>query len=266
MTRTRSSLLDNVRFYILAASVLASLAILAWLRLQTSDSQLWLIRTEQLYGYIAIGYWYVALVLSPLSKVTGMRGPIPLFLFSRRAIGVSAAYFALLHTGISFWGQVGGPAGISLLPSRFDWALGMGVVMLVILLLMAATSFDRVIRFMTFRRWKMLHRLTYIGGVLAIFHVWLIGTHIAYPWVQQIAYAALVVLFGLEAWRLTKELAGRSVEFRARDMFWTVFITTWFILAVLLLMLPVAVNQYHSNHVHPANGSAGSENEGHVHE
>ena len=111
----KPSLTRNIRFYILAATVCVSIFVFCWLRLTITDNQLFLIRAEQSFGYLCVVYWYLALLVSPLQKQMGNRFNLTPLVFSRRAIGVSAAYFALLHAGIALWGQIGGFSGLVLL-------------------------------------------------------------------------------------------------------------------------------------------------------
>lgn len=238
-------LLNNSRFYILVSSVLISIMIAAWLRLQIPSTQLFYIRTEQVYGLVAILFWYVALLISPISYVVGKQR-IKGLLFARRAIGVSAAYFAVLHLAVAIWGQLGGVDQLVYLPSLFKWSLAAGGVAVAVLLMMAATSFDVVIRFMTFKRWKLLHRLGYIGGTLAVLHIWTVGTHIAYSGIQITAFIALVILAGLETFRFVTVTTKRYQDLQGRDYFLTLFFSIWVAWIALILLIPVIVKNYHS--------------------
>lgn len=262
--KTIKNLPNNNRFYILVFSSLLSAFVLCLLRVQIASDQLFYIRTEQVYGFASIIFLYVALIVSPLKRVMGgERRWIQNLEFARRGIGVSAAYFALLHAGVALWGQIGGFDGLALLPDRFAWALVFGVTALVVLLLMAATSFDKVIKFMTFRKWKWLHRFVYLGSVLIILHVWMIGTHAAYGWVQLVTFIPLSLLFGLEAWTIMSKFSERHPTFKSKDYFITLVLCMWLLASLLLLMLPALVKNYHdehhSSHATPQNG-------GHRHE
>lgn len=245
MKFANKGLINNSRFYILASSFLISILVASYIRIAIPSDQLFYIRTEQIYGFIAIAFWYTALVISPIGYVIGKQR-LRHFAFARRAIGVSAAYFALLHFVVALWGQLGGPGQLIYLPSLFKWSLAGGGIALVILLCMAATSLDRVIRFMTFRRWKWLHRLGYIGGVLAVFHIWSVGTHISYSGVQIVAFMALVFLAAAETYRTVTLLVRRYPEFNTREYFATIFISIWAVWIALILLIPVVVKNYHS--------------------
>lgn len=251
---TIKNLPNNSRFYILVLSVLLSLFTLSLLRGRIPGDQLFYIRLEQVYGFIAVAFLYVALVISPLQKIIGTPGWMKNVLFARRAIGVSAAYFALLHAAVALWGQIGGLEGLTLLPERFTWALAFGFAALVVLLLMAATSFDKAVKFMTYRKWKWLHRFVYAGGILIILHVWMIGTHAAYFWVQMAAFIPISIFFGLEAWRITATLAKRFPELQSKDYFLTLALCLWLVWSTALFVLPSIVKNYHSEH-HAGNGA-----------
>lgn len=240
------SLLNNSRFYILVSVVLLSVLVISWLRLTIPSDQLFYIRAQQIFGLLAVAFWYFALVISPVGYLIGKKRVRKLE-FSRRAIGVSAFYFAVLHGSIALWAQLGGPSQLQYLPELFKWSLISGAVAIVILGCMAATSFDRVVTYMTPKRWKNLHRLVYIAGVLALIHIWSIGTHLAYSGVQIAAFVALAVLAGLEMYRLSVVLNEKYFHF-AKTESMTVFITLWSIVVALILAIPFLVDNYHSAH------------------
>lgn len=241
-----SKLANNSRFYFLSGSVLLSLVIVCALRLAVPSDQLFLIRTQQVYGALAVALLYVAVILSPLSKVAKQMKGMQLLLFTRRAIGVSSFYFALLHTLIVLFGQVGGWSGILLLPGRFKIAFVAGLITFVILFLMAATSFDKAIQIMTFPKWKQLHRFVYLAGMAVIVHVWLIGTHAQYAWMRGIGVMALVLLFELEAIRITRIFAAKyKLDTEARL---AVGLLAFGVMLGLVFLLPVVAPNYHATH------------------
>lgn len=191
-------------------------------------------------------FWYVALIISPLGHVIGKQR-MKHVEFARRAIGVSAFYFALLHSGIALFGQLGGIEQVQHLPDLFKWSLIGGAVALGVLGLMAVTSFDRVIKYMTFKKWKWLHRLVYAAGVLVILHVWMIGTHLAYGGVQAAGFIALAVLIGLELLRTTRTVNRRYLHLN-RSEAGILFVSAWVTVMVTLVAMPSLVDNYHSRH------------------
>lgn len=240
------SLLNNSRFYILAISFLLSVLAFAVLRLQIPSDQLFYIRAQQTFGLLCLVYWYIALIISPVGYVIGKQR-MKHIEFTRRAIGVSAFYFASLHAGIALWGQLGGLGELQYLPTLFQLSLLGGAVALAILGIMAATSFDRAVRFMTYRKWKWLHRLVYTAFVLVVIHVWSVGTHLAYSGVQLAAFGALAILSGLELYRATKAISDKYLKLGKAEFF-AFFAAVWACVIAAIIALPVLVQNYHSRH------------------
>lgn len=254
-----TSLLYNIRMYILAYSLALAVFVASLLRLSIPDNRLYVIRLEQVYGLMSIVYWYAALCISPVTKLLGKRPFCEILNFSRRAIGVSAASFAIAHFAIAFWGQLEGFDGISLLNSRFRWSLGLGLLALVVLFMMAATSLNVIVDWMTYRRWKWLHRLTYVAGVAVILHIWIIGTHVGEQLVQIIAFDMLAVLFGLELTRVYRLLKGKKInKLRA-----VIIVTSiWFMLVGGLILMRFKVSSVSLEHA----GHAGEQGYINAHE
>lgn len=220
--------------------------VMAWLRIEIPADHLFYIRIQQIFGLLCLVYWYVALVTSPLGYVFG-KERMKWLTYNRRAIGVSAFYFAFLHGVIALWGQLGGIGQLEYLPDIFKWSLTLGVAALVVLGVMAATSFDSIVRRMTFKRWKLLHRCVYGAGVLAILHIWLIGTHLAYTHIQILSFVALGVLFGLELFKIVRTVNQRHLQLSKPEEV-SLFFVSWAIACTLLFMLPIFVENYHSRH------------------
>ena len=234
----------NIRAYFLGLAVLVSILVVSVLRLTIPSDQLFYIRTQQIYGLIAVLLLYGAVILTPLSKLFPKKSWMSVLLFARRAIGVSAAYFTILHTLIALLDQVGGIANLNLLPKRFIVAFVMGGIATLILLAMAATSFDVAIKKMTFKRWKQLHQLVYIAGIFIIVHVWLIGTHADITAIRLVALIALGTLFALESYRLVGKYAANLGSLQQKlagvAVFAMLFGSLW--------LLPIFAGNYHSEH------------------
>ena len=197
------TLLRNTRFYVLSFSLLLSLIIAFIILLVVPAPQIEIIRLNQLYGFVSVGFLYIAMMIGPAYY------SFPKLLYkkqvqhSRRAMGVSACYFALLHTSIAFFGQLGGFSGIGFLAENLVVSLLFGVVALFILLVLALTSFDAVIKKMTFPAWKFLQRFVYVAGLLILIHTLTLGTHFANlsTAIPEIFFAMLAILLLLESTR-----------------------------------------------------------------
>jgi sulfoxide reductase heme-binding subunit YedZ len=238
---------NNIRFYLLIFAGILSLLLAAWLRVNIGGDKLYYIRLQQIYGFVSLAYWYLALLATPLGTVFGKEGKMRHYLFARRALGVSAAYFALLHVLISLFGQLGGLNGVLLSPAKFQQALIFGAVGFICLLLMAATSFDKVITIMTFPRWKWLHRTSYIAAVLVLLHIWIIGTHLTYPWLRWVLFGMLAVLIIAESWRVSLIIDKKSGE-QNKDLRLALFVMMMVLLISALLYLPTKTESYHNRH------------------
>jgi DMSO/TMAO reductase YedYZ heme-binding membrane subunit len=250
-------LLRNSRFYILTGSILASGIMFAFLRLTSVSDQLFLIRAEQTFGFISLGYWYLALIISPLGHAIGKHRTKHLE-FARRAIGVSAFYYVLLHSVIALWGQLGGVGELKNLPTIFQWSLLGGAVAFFILGLMAATSLDIAVRVMTYRKWKWLHRFVYLAGVLAMLHIWTIGTHLAYTADQITVFVALVILIGLELYRVGKQLNAKYLHLDRTELLGMI-IAVWVLIGAGIAFVPSLIHNYHSAHVDHSQTNSGDE-------
>lgn len=215
-----------------------------------ASDQLFYIRAEQVFGLLSVIYLYVALIISPLTKVFGERHRLKHLVFARRAIGVSSAYFAALHIMISVWAQIGGLSGIELLPARFKISFALGAVAFTVLLIMASTSFDKIIKIMTLRRWKWLHRLVYIAIIFIILHVWMIGTHMVYSSVRVTAFVALAIFFSLESYRIILNLSKTRKSLRKKDDFWISVCALSIFWIVILLAIPQLVENHHTSTTH----------------
>jgi sulfoxide reductase heme-binding subunit YedZ len=122
----------------------------------------------------------------------------------RRAIGVSACVYGLLHFGLHVLYE-GGLDGLARSLSKpFIW---FGVAGLSILVALALTSNNWSIRTLGGRNWKLLHRLAYAAAALLIYHQSIAGKG---HW--HIARWLLFPLLTLQVARLTKILLTRSAR------------------------------------------------------
>lgn len=117
-------------------------------------------------GLWAIRFLVLALAVTPLMRLTGWKRVMRF----RRMIGLFAFFHAAQHMLIYFvldhffyWETIAKD-----LTKRSFVIIGMAVF--VILLLLAATSTNAMIRRLGGRRWRNLHRLVYLAGIGAAIH------------------------------------------------------------------------------------------------
>jgi len=142
-------------------------------------------------GLLALILLLASLACTPVEILTGWTWPIRL----RRMLGLFAFFFASLHF-----------ATYVAVDQRFDWPvlwadvttrkfMVVGFAAFLLLLPLAVTSTDASVRWLGYKRWKALHRLVYLAGVLAVVHfLWRVKLDIREPLVYGLV---LVVLFAV---------------------------------------------------------------------
>ncbi|WP_341930379.1 protein-methionine-sulfoxide reductase heme-binding subunit MsrQ [Methyloversatilis discipulorum] len=147
----------------------------------------------------ATGDWTLRLLLltlavTPLRQLTGWHWLVRL----RRTLGLYAFFYGSLHLATYVW-----------LDQFFDWPgivadivkrpfVTLGFAAFVLMLPLAITSTNGMIRRLGGRSWQRLHRAVYAVGVLGVAHYWwLVKKDLTEP----IAYACmLATLFALRLW------------------------------------------------------------------
>jgi DMSO/TMAO reductase YedYZ heme-binding membrane subunit len=167
----------NIRFYVLFVSFLVSISIYFWVITAYNSERLQLIRLNQIYALVAFVYLYIALLIGPLMYAFYSFPFKNQLVKSRRALGVCVFYFASLHSGIAFFGQLGGLTGLGFLDNNYLLAIVFSFVAYLILLALTLTSFDYFVAKMKFKNWKLLHRLVYLSAILILIHALMLGTH-----------------------------------------------------------------------------------------
>lgn len=197
-------MLRNNRFYILLFSAIFSLGIYFWVASSFEEGIIHTTRLAQFYGLTAVTFLYFTLLAGPLCYILPKSAFTEQYKHARRALGVSAFYFSLLHGCLSFFGQLGGFEGLPYLSNTYLFNVTIGAISLLILYLLAITSFDFVIKKMSFPKWKILQRFVYLSGFFTLIHVLMLGTHFRSlnEFIPQIFLSALAILLFLEANRI----------------------------------------------------------------
>jgi sulfoxide reductase heme-binding subunit YedZ len=144
-------------------------------------------------GFWALMLLVATLAVTPVRRTTGWNEVIRL----RRMLGLFAFFYATLH--LLTW---------IVLDKFFDFAwmledvaerrfITIGMLTWVMLLPLALTSTKGMVRRLG-RRWKTLHRLSYVAAVTGVVHFWwLVKADIFEP---QMVTFALSLLLGFRAW------------------------------------------------------------------
>ncbi len=154
-------------------------------------------------GLTALVLLLASLACTPLREVLGWTWAIAL----RRMLGLFAFFYALLHAGTYTVLDQGlaWPAIVADVTKRPFILAGFSAF--VLLAPLAATSTAAAVRRLGFPRWKRLHRLAYLAGLLASIHFFLrVKKDVGEPAVYASVLAALLLA------RLALALRKRSVR------------------------------------------------------
>src|SRR5262245_25745370 len=155
-------------------------------------------------GEWAVRLLYLTLAVSPTRRIF----MAPRLILMRRILGVAAFAYALLHLTLYALDQHFDLRQVALeIILRFY--LTIGFVALAALIMLAATSFDRAIRYLGSLRWNQLHLCVYAIAVLAQVHFLLQSKNDV--WQPMLMLGFLLWLFG---YRLLFRFAGEVTLIR----------------------------------------------------
>lgn len=140
-------------------------------------------------GVLTLVFLLISLSVTPLRRVTGRNDLVKY----RRLLGLIAFFYGCLHlvTYSIFDKALDVSAIIADVWERPFIALGMAA--LAILVPLAITSTNKMIRRMGGKRWQTLHRLVYLAAILAVAHFYLIQkSDVAWPVVFGAVLAGLL--------------------------------------------------------------------------
>jgi sulfoxide reductase heme-binding subunit YedZ len=184
---------------------LLALAPLAWLVAGVVNNSLGANPAEALIrssGDWVLRFLCLTLALTPLREAAGWSALARL----RRMLGLFTAFYGVLHFLCYAWLDM----GLALDDIVRDIAkrpfILVGTLALLLMLPLAATSFNRAIKALGPARWKALHRLVYASALLGLLHFfWMRAAKNNFT--EWGVYAAVVAL--LLGWRLLKAAQRR---------------------------------------------------------
>ena len=149
-------------------------------------------------GDWTFNFLLLTLAITPLRAITGQHWLVRL----RRMLGLFAFFYGLLHF-LTFAGfdHAFDPGAIMHDVAKRPFVAA-GFVAFVLMIPLAATSFNAAVRWLGGRRWQELHRSVYAIGIIACVHYfWLVKiTAIQWP----LLYAA--ILAALLGWRARERM------------------------------------------------------------
>lgn len=248
-----SSLIKHIRPLILTISIIIALT-LYFIANTNNSYDLTNIRLTQYYAFAALIFLYITLLISPLYSLFPTLPYKPLLFKAKRALGVSAFFFGLLHGSLAFFVLLGGFNGLGFLSNTYIYSISIGFTALIILALLAATSFDKAVGKLG-RRWKLIHQMIYIAGILIVIHALLIGSHYGNlsRFIPALSFALLSILLLLEAIRLDIYLMKKVETYPAFKLATVLTITILSVLAYNVFFLtntsPLNMHKTHEEKV-----------------
>ena len=152
-------------------------------------------------GMLTLVFLVLALAVTPVRKVTGLNQIVKF----RRMLGLFAFFYGLLHlmTYISFdrfFNLRSIPADVFKRPF-----IAIGMLCFVLMIPLAITSTNKMVRRLGGKSWGRLHRIVYLAGIAGVIHYWmLVKSDTRLP----LTFAFLVAM--LLGYRLLMRLAPRS--------------------------------------------------------
>ncbi len=121
-------------------------------------------------GMLTLVFLLVTLAVTPVRKTTGLNWLVKF----RRVLGLFAFFYGFLHLMTYIWfdryfNLKSVPGDVA---SRPFITLGMAAFFL--MLPLAITSTNKMVKRLGGKRWNKLHRLVYIAGVAGVLHFWML--------------------------------------------------------------------------------------------
>jgi sulfoxide reductase heme-binding subunit YedZ len=120
-------------------------------------------------GMCALVFLVLTLLVTPLRKISGWNWLI----FSRRTLGLYAFFYALLHFLIFFFQDRQGSVSSTLSEMVKRKYLMVGITGLLVMVPLAVTSTNAMIKRLGGKRWRALHRLAYVAALAGVIHYYM---------------------------------------------------------------------------------------------
>ena len=142
-------------------------------------------------GWWTLAFILITLCVTPLRRLAGL----PWLLRLRRMLGLFAFFYASLHFTTYIW-----------LDQFFDWKdivkdigkrpfIMLGFAAFLLLIPLAITSTNAMVKRLGAKRWQWLHRLIYVLSALGVTHFWwLVKKDTTEPFIFALLLAALFII------------------------------------------------------------------------
>ncbi len=138
---------------------------------------------------LSLIFLLLSLLITPLKMWTGWGG----WLAFRRALGLYGFFYAVLHAVIYVAFDRAGNISSTLHEFATRRYLQVGGTAVLLMIPLAITSTNTMLKRMGAKRWKRLHRLTYLVAILGVLHFYmLVKSDVREPLVYAACLAALL--------------------------------------------------------------------------
>src|SRR6266853_3187856 len=152
-------------------------------------------------GMSALTFLLLTLAVTPVRKITGLNWII----FSRRTLGLYAFFYACLHFLIFFIFDRSLSISGTLSEMVKRKYLLMGITGLLVMVPLAITSTNAMIKRLGGKRWRALHRLVYVAAIAGVIHYYMqVNADVRQPLAFAAALTVLLSYRLFEYWRQRK--------------------------------------------------------------
>ncbi|HEV3470661.1 MAG TPA: protein-methionine-sulfoxide reductase heme-binding subunit MsrQ [Pyrinomonadaceae bacterium] len=181
--------MPDIKFYKLLVFVnsLVPLALLGWDwgRGQLGANPLDFV--TRMTGTLTLVFLLLTLAVTPLRKLTGLQWLVRL----RRTLGLYAFFYGALHLLTYVWFDKSFAAGDIARDVARRPFIAVGMLAFSLMIPLAVTSTDKMIKRLGGKRWQKLHRLTYVSAAAGALHYYLL---VKSDTTKPYAFAAILAL------------------------------------------------------------------------
>jgi methionine sulfoxide reductase heme-binding subunit len=121
-------------------------------------------------GMLALIFLFLSLAVTPVRKILGFNVAVKF----RRMLGLFAFFYAFLHLTTYIWFD----RFFNLRSTLQDIArrpfIAVGMTAFVLMIPLAITSTNKMVKRLGGKRWAQLHRVVYFAGIAAVVHFWML--------------------------------------------------------------------------------------------
>jgi sulfoxide reductase heme-binding subunit YedZ len=121
-------------------------------------------------GTLTLVFLLISLAVTPLRKALGL----PWLIKLRRMLGLYAFFYGALHLTAYVWFDKFFNLGAAAEDIAKRPFIAVGMLAFFLLIPLAVTSTNSMVRRLGGKRWRLLHKSVYLAAVFGVFHYWLL--------------------------------------------------------------------------------------------